>query len=828
MKTKIIYLILVLLIFIFLGWNIKESSGQLTVPVTDYGAINSLGQIINSLNQANDVLGTTLATLSRELEKLNTNIENVLKSQFSQKADEIFTDSLKEEFFFYKLINVESLIQSSVKKSQNEEEIKEALEEARLAGLYNALSQIPSIFICLPPEINFELRSIASLVAFKNLEQDFLPETEIEKAFSQIPPCLEINQDNNTAYRNPKNNFALKQNKQSFLSKVLSKLSSPFRLSQLAQVGDYDNFYNPDYNNPYNFPGGEQFNNPPENNQDYYQNNPPQDNNQTNENQNYQYQTNEPSNTEGQTNQSPPATEGQTNQTPGEQNQLTLPSFSIQPDYTRSSRLIAYEALTKNIENYLQASINLKLLQRQNQIENGWPIESCQNYVVLDGEDKNDKKLICQNWKTEITLEDLKKTRENLLEKEGALLTLNSKNMNIFQKFLQTQNMLTKLNLTATSVSTASDMAGNFPDATETKEIIERTCEKYKGADEDSSVNTSNNQTSASSPEATSTAYVMCLESMSTGMQKMADILKKQFDQAVQLAKEHDKKLKEALDEASTTASSSQECVGLDKIKAEINILQNKLLREKSYLASVFLNSDLENLINNINQEIYKIKNNLAKIREKLIKISQQKTTAGILSTIFPNFSSTLNQINNIINILGSLGININLNIKNFDITGQNKWSQITNQIKDKKIQEIIGIIANFEEQLNRVINVNQKILGYRKSLLDTGITELAKRKDVQETGKIIKKIWEYKQIIRNCEKISNNPTSTAQIKILKSNKVVYNKDLKNTLSYQNRSDSKDKNFIIEISKNKNTSLLANIKNLFKPKKIEISLTNEK
>jgi len=822
MKRKIILLTL-LFILVLLGFKLKKTFGQLdsSVPVTDYGTINSLGQIIDALNQANDVLGTTLATLSRELEKLNTNIENVLKNQFSKKTEEIVTDSLKEEFFFYKLINLESLIQRAEKKSSDETKVQEALEEARLAGFYNALNQIPYMFICLPSELNFELRSVASLVAFNNLEGDFIPETEIEKVFSQIPPCEEINENGITTYRNFKNaQLAKNQKRQNFFSRVMSALSSPFRLSQLAQTGDFDNFYNPNYDQ-LDFPGRDLFNQPPynQNNQlDQTQDNEPQ----TNQNSAGQPQTNQNPNGQQTTNQNQINQQSSANQ--NNQNQI-IPEFYLQPDYTRGSRYTAYQALKNNFQDYFQTSIDFEVNKREKQIKNGWPIENCEKYISLDGQDENDKKLICLNWKTGITYSDLKKARENLLDKEGSLLTLNAQNMNIFQKFLQMQNMLTKFNLSATSVSTSSDMAGNFPDATETKEIIDRTCEKFKGVEEDNPPAISRNQTSPSSPESTSTAYVMCLESMSTGMQKMADILKKQFEQAIKISQEHDKKLEEALREASTTASNAEQCKGLDGIKREINALKNELINQRIYLANNIFNNILTDWIQDINPKIIQIKKDLVTIRKELEIISSQKTTAEILSTIFPNFASTIRDINNIINILNNLGLNINLKIKDFNITGQNKWVEITNQIKNKKLQEIIKIITTFESQIDKIISINQKILNYRLSLQKQGITEFAKREDVNETIEIIKKINNYKEIIRNCQKIDSSLTETTQIQILNSKKVVYIKKTKNEIVYKNKWKN---NFISNKDRYQKTHLLANIKNLFKPKKIEISLTNEK
>jgi hypothetical protein len=220
MKKKKAYVFLLAILIFSYGFSIKFSLailgglGSQKVPVLDSAANEVLINIDATLKGLNKIL-------TEQLQDVNDHIRLILNSLTRERVDKFFLDAIRQKSFPEHLVELEKII--SANRVEKFEDIKDEIDEAVLAGIYEALENFDTL-PCLPLGMEDEIYSFTLNFISSFTDVDF--SEKLSESIANIPICepmfsggfLVVNKNNRPR------------------ESLLAKLFRPFNLSLLVAL----------------------------------------------------------------------------------------------------------------------------------------------------------------------------------------------------------------------------------------------------------------------------------------------------------------------------------------------------------------------------------------------------------------------------------------------------------------------------------------------------------------------------------------------------------------------------------------------------------------
>jgi hypothetical protein len=366
-------------------------------------------------------------------------------------------------------------------------------------------------------------------------------------------------------------------------------------------------------------------------------------------------------------------------------------------------------------------------------------------------------------------------------------LDRNIQDINIHKKFTQTQDLFKKIGLmTTTTISSSSDLTGNFSDEKEVQNLIKQTCEE-NFVSEDNDTDDNDNVTKTTK----SIAYAICIKQFNKKLKVHLDIKKKQLTEIEQFANNTNSTTENLLAKANSLLLSLASCKNAQNDVMEII---EKLNGKRNNYLDNFLgpNSTLKkfqqefNIINNqASSSITEINKNMQKINATLKKVSEK------IGPITKNVSKALE------NISSFLGFDVGLDINRAISTETIK--QIENTLKN--VTQFSGNINNLVQQSFAILaGALTKFTNFNFDLAQSNVLRTDLLNDNYSLKNASQKLDAYERLAQKggC---SQSSTAGTSISLLNKNPVI----------------------VIESKKSepKSINFLALIKNFWQPKLVE-------
>jgi hypothetical protein len=442
---------------------------------------------------------------------------------------------------------------------------------------------------------------------------------------------------------------------------------------------------------------------------------------------------------------------------------------SAQPEFENSVELENNKIAAFSI---IQSFVTQKVEERKREIGTTWPLENCIQRVPINKNIDGGYPL-CLDYETINSSDDMENFKKELSLNNP--LTNNSQDINVFQVLTKPEIILRQIG-SPTSTNTSTNFAGTFTSKEEIKKIIDRTCANYK-------------QEAGTQGTSNSTAYALCFKMFEEQLKKLADILKNEIENRQKNLEENQKSIENAKNDAENLQSQIDPNVCPGAYEDLENIIQ-KLGGKILFYTGV--GDDLSRIINN----------ELNPLISQIHSLSSQIN--NVLSDILTKPTEILDTLDSVLSILtnffgGILGINFDFNF--------NVINEIKSKIKDIRkevLDNVNEIVRKFDEIVN---NLSKLILRYNQtsfSLYSSRVTNASLLNDLQELSLILQRLDAYKRAVANGE-CASTESASPPVSFIK-NQVI----------------------VVESKKepNKPLNFFALLKNLFKPKIVEIR--NEK
>jgi hypothetical protein len=393
----------------------------------------------------------------------------------------------------------------------------------------------------------------------------------------------------------------------------------------------------------------------------------------------------------------------------------------------------------------------------------------------VDGTYLDEGKFLCLKYETLITGEQMVELRQKLLSNNTLYQTIND--INIFQKFLQSQDIIKKIGLaTSSPIATSTEFIGVFTNREEIRKIIDKTCSNY-------ALNYEKNNPTA--------AYALCLKQFQTKLATYSEIIQKKVEERKKQAEE------------------TKNIIDLTKSRAE---------SLKGFLPSCpTAYSDLEEITQELdaksqfyNQVIARISNVLSQITSLRFEINNLGLQIeDLINSIFQQTLDVVNIINQILNIIGSIlalmGVDISIIING--LTQIKAVMNALEKIKDDIISMVRRIIGIFNNIISLFANIIAMFNQLVYNLFKIDFTQADVLDDIYTLQYINQKLDAYERLIKKGATCAKSPQEATTI------------------------SSSNVKPIVVVTENpkpkaKFINLLSLVKNLFQPKLVEIQ--NEK
>jgi hypothetical protein len=442
---------------------------------------------------------------------------------------------------------------------------------------------------------------------------------------------------------------------------------------------------------------------------------------------------------------------------------------SAQPEFENSVELENYK-LSALLT--IQSFVSQKVEERRREIGTIWPLENCIQRVPIN-KNIDGGSFLCLDYETINSGDDMENLKKELSSNNP--LNNTSQDINVFQVLTKPEIILRQIGAN-TSTNTSTDFAGTFTSEEEIKKIIDRTCANYK-------------QEAGEQGTTLSTAYALCFKMFEEQLKKLVDILKNEIEKRKKLLEENQKSIENAKNDAENLQSQIDPnvCPGayedLENIKQEL-------------IGKILFYTGVGNQLSRI------IINELNPLTSQINTLSSQ--VDGLLSEILAQPAEILNIVNEVLSTLKNVfeqifGFNISTELKMV-----NEVKRKLDDIRKEVLNKVNEIVGQFDKIVN---NISKVILRYNQTSFDlyrSQVTNASLLNDLHELGVILQRLEAYKRAVEKgeCTSTESTPPSVSFIK----NQVIVVKSKKEP--------------------NKPLNFFALLKNLFKPKIVEIR--NEK
>jgi len=475
-----------------------------------------------------------------------------------------------------------------------------------------------------------------------------------------------------------------------------------------------------------------------------------------------------------QTSQSPPVEE--------------IPSITITPAFQETEDWIELNNL-KNLSTFIiESRSQKKEKERKEEIGEIWPIEEkCLNFI---GPDKNINggKPVCEKYEIILPGRDLEKFKSELALNNP--LNNPAQSIDFFQSLIPYG--LTQIGITTSSISTSSNifniLGTTTTDATKIKQLINKKCASYN-------LGPTERGESGNDLDKIQTAYTLCLREFVKQYEEATELLEKDIEDRKNRVDENQKAIENLITDIEKLKPSidPNTCPGaytdLEETTQFLEV-KNNLYTEVGinlYNLSVQIKG-LRNLINQISRRIYTI------LDEVFAKIDDILPFLNISVEQF-----ITNKITQLIGMIGSLFFGVNIPLPILDQIKQGPLKLEKYYILSK----LAEILARLNEILDPLATI---VLDYNRTYYEfyhSGLTNASFLNDIYELNLIRQKLDAYERAIE-----------------------------KGQCSYGGGSEGisliKNQVIVVESKKeqNKSFNFFALLKNMFKPRIVEIK--NEK
>lgn len=388
-----------------------------------------------------------------------------------------------------------------------------------------------------------------------------------------------------------------------------------------------------------------------------------------------------------------------------------IPEIVIQPAFQETEDTLETSEIKNSLQTTVLARINQKEEERKKELAEVRPLyETCLREAFTDSD------VICLEKKTVISLNELKKSLEN---KENPLLQ-SFEDKNIYRQLASSQNVLTKLGLTTSSLSSPTDLA---PSTTTFKEIIDESCADYlkdKPIDELSS------------------AYVRCLKIFNEKIDNLAKIQKEKLDSIKKQAEENQKRYNDLAKKAEELKDEVRDC---DHAYNNLEALTQELGSQAAIYLGIF-------------NEINKLSNQLLPVINQIKNLSSQLDS--LLNQIFNSSFEVISTLNSFLDLFKSIlnifGLDLNLPI----------ISDLLNKLKDIKTQvlpQVQEFINKFNQVLDKQAGVIYDFNRFYFDLNKANISRASILSDLYKAEEIAQKLEAYQRLAESgkCSSQSEN-----------------------------------------------------------------------
>ncbi len=430
-------------------------------------------------------------------------------------------------------------------------------------------------------------------------------------------------------------------------------------------------------------------------------------------------------------------------------NSEEVPSFKITPAFQSIEDSGILIKLKTNISDLIEQKAIAEADIRRSNLGNIRPIEECADYAFIAGGNDGGK-LVCLNYRKIVDLNSLKDNLKN----NNPLISENS-DTNVYIKRFLGHNLLSKLGLTTSTLSSISDLTGSLPldNNEELTKLIDQVCSTFSLVDANKKLNADQREGSRT------ISYVKCLQTFQEKIKFLIEIEKKKVEDlkaAAEATIQESNRLKAEAEYLEAQANQSANCRGASK---DLTLLKSKL-DSISLFYSDQINGPVSDLLVNIN-----------KLRGEINRASSQ--TQNLIHNLFALPLDILNQIDYILNNFGGFFELISqiLSLSGFDlpivITIINDISRFIQSLKkiftdteNLVINEIAKILKPIYETLNKTTEEIQAVynIQYRFYQGDVAFSRSTILNDNYKLNEIRNRLKAYRAYIdEKCRSSSQN-----------------------------------------------------------------------
>lgn len=443
-----------------------------------------------------------------------------------------------------------------------------------------------------------------------------------------------------------------------------------------------------------------------------------------------------------------------------------FPPTVITPAFQQTEEAIELDDLRSLASNLVLTKVKESATEMQEKLNGPLPIMDC----LAENTEFDGGQAVCLKYRVLISGDEIKNLKQNIVLNNPLYQT--TQDVNTYQKFVETPNIIKKLGLAISPVTTSSELVYTDLLSTSTiKEIADRSCGSF-------AINQANNNPTS--------AYALCLKQFTIKLQQYAEITKKEIEQRIEQATDTKAAIDSAIEKAEDLKNSLTNCPAAYEDLA--NLTQELLGRSGLY---DYILDQLKPLKSAIDGLVSQINNLLSQID-------------NIFNNIFNTATDVLDILDKLFNLLITATKNTGIFLPIIQAIYDSK--QVIDKlkgIKNQVLNEIKGIISSFNNYLNQFANVIYEFNQLNYNFYQSDFSRSDILNDAYQLQLILQKLDAYERLAQRGGCSTSPPPG---ISLLNKNQVIVVESKKPEI--------------------KSINFLALVKKLFQPKLVEIR--NEK